>query len=156
MEDVSILDVKPKIVLGMHRRGAYENIPIMIKTVCEFAIKNKIQIAEPPMFLCHETSVEEVKKANEEKNALVEVVVPISKAVEGSEEIKCYELAGGKMAKIIHKGPYEECEPTYNKLFAWIGQKGKRIVGPIREVYLNDPREVSPDEIVTEIYVPIQ
>ena len=29
---------------------------------------------------------------------------------------------------------------------------GKRIAGPVRELYLNDPREVQPDEILTEIY----
>ena len=56
------------------------------------------------------------------------------------------------MAKIIHKGPYEECVPTYEKLFSWIAGQGKRVVGPIREVYFNDPREVPPEEILTKIY----
>ncbi len=56
---------------------------------------------------------------------------------------------------IVHKGPYEECSPTYEKLFSWIAEKGKRIVGPIREVYFNDPREVPPEKILTEIYAPL-
>ncbi len=59
------------------------------------------------------------------------------------------------MAKIIHKGPYEKCGPTYDKLFACLQQNGKTINGPIREVYLNDPHEVPPEEILTEIYAPI-
>jgi effector-binding domain-containing protein len=29
-------------------------------------------------------------------------------------------------------------------------------MGPIREIYLNDPREVSPEELLTEIYAPIE
>ncbi|WP_305791978.1 GyrI-like domain-containing protein [Methanococcoides sp. AM1] len=29
------------------------------------------------------------------------------------------------------------------------------ITGPTREVYLNDPAEVSPEEILTEIYAPV-
>ncbi len=58
------------------------------------------------------------------------------------------------MAKILHKGPHEECILTSEKLFSWIAENGKRIVGPIREIYLNDPREVPPEEITTEIYVP--
>ncbi|MDD3248518.1 MAG: GyrI-like domain-containing protein [Methanosarcina sp.] len=29
------------------------------------------------------------------------------------------------------------------------------IFGPVREVYLNDPREVPPEEILTEIYAPL-
>ena len=59
------------------------------------------------------------------------------------------------MAKIVHRGPYEECEPTYDRLFAWIARNGMSITGPIREAYLNDPREVPQEEILTEIYVPV-
>jgi effector-binding domain-containing protein len=49
-----------------------------------------------------------------------------------------------------------ECEPTYEKLFAWIEESGKRLVGPTREVYLNDPREVPPEELLTEVYTPME
>ncbi|MDW5558628.1 MAG: GyrI-like domain-containing protein [Methanosarcina sp.] len=37
-------------------------------------------------------------------------------------------------------------------MFSWIAENGKIISGPVREVYLNDPREVNSDEILTEIY----
>ena len=58
------------------------------------------------------------------------------------------------MARTIHYGPYESCESTYLKLFAWIKEKGLRISGPIREVYPDDPREVPPEKIIAEIFVP--
>ncbi|HMA05182.1 MAG TPA: GyrI-like domain-containing protein, partial [Methanomicrobiales archaeon] len=51
--------------------------------------------------------------------------------------------------------PYEACETTYRRLFAWIGEQGLSITGPIRETYLNDPREVQPDQILTEIMAPV-
>jgi AraC family transcriptional regulator len=60
------------------------------------------------------------------------------------------------MAKTHHKGPYEECGPTYEKLFAWLAANGKKIVGPTRELYLNDPHEVPPEEILTEIFAPVE
>ena len=60
------------------------------------------------------------------------------------------------MARIVHKGPYEGCEAAYETLFAWLEENGKEVVGPIREVYLNDPNEVPPAEILTEIYAPIE
>jgi AraC family transcriptional regulator len=59
------------------------------------------------------------------------------------------------MAKIVHKGPYDKCEPAYTKLFAWIEKSGKKIAGPTREAYLNDPNEVGLEEALTEIYIPI-
>ena len=65
-------------------------------------------------------------------------------------------LPGGHIAHVVHKGPYETCEPTYLALFAWIENKGLTICGPIREMYPNDPREVPPEEITTDIYVPVR
>ncbi|MCK4364790.1 MAG: GyrI-like domain-containing protein [Thermoplasmatales archaeon] len=59
------------------------------------------------------------------------------------------------MAKIIHKGPYEQCQPTYEKLYNWLEQNGWKIIGPVREVYLNDPSGVGMEEALTEIFVPI-
>ncbi len=157
MSEVTIVELSPQLVLGMRKTGSYKEIPIMFHRICEFAFGKNIPITAYPAFLCHETTVEEVQKADEEGNADIEVVFPISEFVEitGDEEIKVYEIPGGKMAKIIHKGPYEECTLTYEKLFSWIAEHGKRISGPVREVYLNDPREVQPEEILTEIYAPI-
>jgi AraC family transcriptional regulator len=60
------------------------------------------------------------------------------------------------MAHVVHKGPYATCEPAYLALFAWIEEKGLTICGPIREIYPNDPRAVSPEEIITDIYVPVR
>ena len=59
------------------------------------------------------------------------------------------------MARVVHKGPYEQCASTYKALFAWIAQNHKKVIGPIREVYLNDPKKVAAEEILTEIYAPV-
>lgn len=157
MSEVTIVELSPQLVLGMRKTGSYREIPIMFSRICEFAFSKNIQITAYPAFLCHEITVEEVQKADEEGSADIEVIFPISEFFETAEdeEIQVYELPGGKMAKIVHKGPYEQCTPTYERLFSWIKENGKRIVGPIREVYLNDPREVQPEEILTEIYAPL-
>lgn len=129
----------------------------MLPRVCEFALSKNIQFAGYPTFLWHETTIEEAQKADMDESADVEVAMPVSEIVEitGDDEIRGYELPGGKMAKIVHKGPYEECTKAYEVLFSWVEENRKRIIGPIREVYFNDPREVPPEEILTEIYAPI-
>jgi AraC family transcriptional regulator len=58
--------------------------------------------------------------ANEEVTATLDGAWPVSGIVKGNREMKVYELHGGKMVHTIHKGPYESCELTYLKLFAWI------------------------------------
>jgi len=154
MSEVSITEVKPQMVVGMRKRGTYAEIGEMIATVWRFAAGSGAQIQGRPTFICHETP-KEAMKANEQSNADVEVVVPVAKKVTGTDRVSCYELHGGQMARIVHKGPYEQCASTYKILFAWIAQNHKKVVGPIREVYLNDPRKVKPDEILTEIYAPV-
>ena len=44
--------------------------------MCQFAAQNGIQIIGPPMYICHETNVEDATKAGNERNADVEVAVP--------------------------------------------------------------------------------
>lgn len=154
MSQVSVIEVAPQVVVGTWKRGTYAEIGPMVAKVCEYAEASGAQIRGRPTFVCHETP-REAMKANEQATADVEVVIPVAKPVDGKGDITCYELPGGKMARIVHKGPYEACAPSYKKLFEWIAENHKKVVGPTREVYLNDPRQVPPEEILTEIYAPI-
>lgn len=157
MSEVTVVELDPQLVLGMGRKGAYREIVVMLPRIFEFAFNKNIPIAGYPVFLCHEITHEEIQKANKDENADIEVAVPISGTPEttNSKGIRGYELPGGKIAKIIHRDPYEECSQTYEKLFARFVEKGKKIIESIREVYFNYPREVRPEEILTEIYAPL-
>jgi AraC family transcriptional regulator len=155
MYEISIVDERPRLVVGTRKRGHYKEIAVMLPQLFEYAISQNARIAGPPMFLWHESSVEEARKADLDGNADIEVCVPIAEKIPETERFRCYELPGGKMAKIRHKGPYEASERAYEELFAWMKENGKELAGPIREAYLNDPREVGPEETLTVIYAPI-
>jgi effector-binding domain-containing protein len=155
MEEIAIVEVAAQQVLGIKKTGTYALIPELLMKVYEYSVKKKLVITGPPIFICHEISPEAVMEANTKGTARVEVAWPVSGTTKGTKEMKVYVLAGGKMAHIIHYGPYESCEPAYLKLVAWIKEKGLMISGPIREVYPNDPRVVPPEKIITEIFVPV-
>lgn len=157
MDEITIVDVPNQKVMGMRKKGRYkELIPGMLQQLFPYIMKHGNDVCSgAPMFICHETSVEEVMEADKMGTADVEVAVPISKDIEQTNDMKIYELPGGKMAKIIHKGPYDDMDKTYEKLYTWIAQNGKSIMGPTREVYINDPNEVGMEETLTEIYAPI-
>lgn len=154
MSEVTVVELKPQDVLGTRKNGRYSDIPVLIGMLCAYPGAMNA-FSGPPVFICHELTPEEVEKANKDGSADVEVAIPLSKNLEGSGDIKSYTLPGGKMAKIVHKGPYAKCGPAYERLFAWIAKNKKKITGPIREVYLNDPGEVSETDLLTEIYAPI-
>jgi AraC family transcriptional regulator len=63
---------------------------------------------------------------------------------------------GREDGRTLHRGPYETCESPYLALFSWMEERYLQVAGPIREIYPNNPREVRPEEIVTEIMVPVR
>lgn len=156
MTEISIVEVPAMNILGTRKTGTYTLIPELIMKVFTSIEKKNVSVAGPPFFICHEISPEAVREANEKGTAVVEVAWPVVGHVRGTKEIPAFVLTGGRMAHAIHKGPYETCESTYLALFAWIENQSLTICGPIREAYPNDPRTVPPEEIITEIYVPVK
>jgi AraC family transcriptional regulator len=154
--EVSLEEIKPQIVLGIRRKGAYKEIPEMLKALFAYAKEKGITLSGAPVFVCHEKDLDEACMADKAGLADLEACFPVAKRARGKGEISCYTLEGASMAKIVHKGPYEECGPSYQKLFDYAATSGRKISGPIREVYLNDPMEVKPDEILTEICLPVK
>lgn len=155
MAEITVVDVAPQTVAGIRKQGNYREIPVLLGEVVHYVMEKGLEFAGPPVYLCHEKDKEEVAAADEAGTADIEVAFPVTGTAEDVGDIRIYEIPGGKMAKTFHKGPYEECESTYDALFAWIVENGMQITGPIREVYVNDPREIPPEEILTEIYAPV-
>jgi len=154
--EVQEVTVPAQWVLGMRKRGKYAEIAPMIMGIAMYAMERGIALVGPPAFVMHECCAEEAMQADKEGAADLEIAFPVGGRVEGRGEIRCYELPGGRMATIMHKGPYMGCESTYRKLYAWFEERGKSIAGPVREVYLNDPREVGESEALTQIFAPVE
>ncbi len=155
MKNVAVVEVIDQKVAGLRRRGRYEEIGPMLMELYRFVSEKGIDITGPPAFICHEITPEEVMQAEKAAAASIEVVFPIEGDAAGEGEIAVYELAGGTMARIIHMGAYQDCKETYEELYAWTAANHKTITGPLREVYMSDPRETPEDALVTWIYAPI-
>ena len=67
-------------------------------------------------------------------------------------------LAGGEYAVTTHIGPYEQLGRTYAKLFGqWLPNSGREVrSGPFLEFYLNDPESTDPEDLLTDIYAPLE
>jgi effector-binding domain-containing protein len=88
-----------------------------------------------------------------EDDADFEACMPIrkGKAVDG---ISIRELPGGRSVSLLHKGPYQEVSRSYEKIVAYVDDKGYEIVMPTREVYLKGPGLIfrgNPKNYLTEI-----
>jgi AraC family transcriptional regulator len=72
-------------------------------------------------------------------------------------EIGVQEIPGGPYAVVIHRGPYDTLEETYRRLFReWVPNCGRELrSAPCLEVYRNDPTTTRPEDLVTEIHLPL-
>lgn len=155
MDEIEIVELPAQAVLGLRRRGPYLEIPEMLMEVFAVIMEKGAIPAGPPVFICHETAMTEVEQAVAAGDADLEVAFPVANRVKPEGDVAYYELPEGRFAKVLHRGPYERCTATYERLYAGLAERGLAITGPIREYYLNDPAEIAPEEILTEILAPV-
>jgi DNA-binding transcriptional MerR regulator len=65
------------------------------------------------------------------------------------------ELPAGAFARLLHVGPFETLGLAYHALHAFAQERGHERRGPLREIYRNDPADVPPEAIETEVWMPI-
>jgi AraC family transcriptional regulator len=66
-------------------------------------------------------------------------------------------ITGGTYAKFVHVGSYEDLDKAHEALSNWIIDSGIELRNaPVFHKYLDlDPREMEPEKLQTEIYVPV-
>ena len=103
----------------------------------------------PPLIVYHDV-------IDEETEGDIEVCVPVTGTIASPGEVYIRELEGGPMAATVHHGPYDQIAPAYQTITAWISDHGHEMAGPPREIYLNDPQIVAPEDLLTRIEFPIK
>lgn len=89
------------------------------------------------------------------ENLDIEIGWTIDQDDSGEGRIKFRVIPGGKVVYALHKGPYSTLENAYNKVMAFIKEKGIKTTEWMYEVYLNSPENTPEEELKTEIYFPI-
>lgn len=84
--------------------------------------------------------------------------ITVAPEVQADGEASIMELPGGEYAVVVHKGPYENLIKTYMWLYGvWLPKSGREAsMRPGYEVYLKDCRVTPPEELLTEIHLPLE
>lgn len=88
----------------------------------------------------------------------VEVAIPIAGGATGRYgRVAVRELPGQTLvASLTRRGPWDDFTEAYEAIMGWIQEKGYRIVGPNREIYLKGPESgAEPSNYLVEIQFPI-
>ena len=89
-----------------------------------------------------------------EQIALAGITVDAGFQADGA--VDTFDVQGGPYAVLTHNGPYATLGQSYNALFAWLtASPHSPAHAPCIEVNLNDPRRAAPEDLVTEIRLPL-
>ncbi len=80
---------------------------------------------------------------------------PVSNPIDGEGKITAGFIPAGKYVKAIHKGDYMKVGNTYKKMVTFINDKKLKMGAESIEFYLNDPKEVKKEDLLTEVLIPI-
>ncbi len=140
-------------------QGSFEDIKA-IKQVWEqlmkYAFKNKL-IDDDSIFLAEILDDNEITdQVHCRYNAGIVIETPLKFEVEGLFRTKT--IASQKYAKFLHKGSHEDSLITYDYIYSnWMTNVALELEDkPTLEFFLNDEEDTPPDELLTEIYIPIQ
>jgi AraC family transcriptional regulator len=77
---------------------------------------------------------------------------------DGAAELDEYVIEGGTCAVLTHQGPYSDMPAKYSWLFGcWVPHAGVSLADrPVVEQYLDLPAGMAPDQITTEMWLPIE
>ncbi len=83
--------------------------------------------------------------------------VAISGEVATELPVICAEIPGGRHAVLRFRGPYAAMRAAYQWLYGeWLSQSGEEPAdAPVFEEYLNSPRDTAPNDLLTDIYLPL-
>jgi effector-binding domain-containing protein len=150
-----IKDVPALRVVSKRDRGSYgETISRLIGELCGTIFlpdsqKNLVKMSGPVMAIYHDQEYKE-------KDADIEVAIPITGRIEVDEVMEVKNLPPVRVLAVVHKGSYDTLHLTYKELYDYMMKKGMEFAGPGRELYLSDPCKTAPEELLTEIQVPIK
>jgi len=65
------------------------------------------------------------------------------------------EIPEHSVLSAIHKGPYTNVGPVIHAIAEYASKNGYDIVGPVTEVYLNNPNDVKQEDLLTEVRFPV-
>jgi AraC family transcriptional regulator len=162
MLEAKIVELKPIEVLYVRKEGAYDkSAGEAWEVLMGFAYKNKIKYKKNLMgksAMMFGIGHDNPNITDDNKQRYDACISWDDKTVEPQGEISAKTIDGGKYAMFLHKGAYENLKATYDDIGDWIVESGIEVRDlPMFEKYLNrDPRRTKPENLKTEIYVPLK
>lgn len=122
--------------------------------LCQFIQEEKLPIGEVmPYCIYHDDP-----KVTPAEKLRTDVCMVLPSFATAKGDIGFKQLAAGRYAIFLYKGPYEHLQAVYDTIY---GKYIPEMECSLRdessaERYLNNPADTAPEELLTEIYIPVE
>lgn len=140
-------------VLFLRHVGPYMEVaPTWQKLMGHAFRKGLVQSGPLVLGICHDDP--EVTPADKLR---YDCAVTVADSVEAEGEFGIQAIDGGDFAVARHVGPYENLKQSYQWLFGvWLPASGREPRNaPCFEVYRNNPSDTKPQDLITDIFLPL-
>jgi len=150
--DISRTEVKPLNALAMRSEAKVDQIGDEMgksyAAMLEYAGNHGAQMAGPPMAIWYEW---------EDEVMVFDNVIPITKKISGSGDVRFIKTYSGKVVKTTHMGDYESTQFSWAAMEEYIEANELETNGAPWETYITDPQtEPDPSKWITELYWPVK
>lgn len=148
--EIKLKTVKETHVASILHVGPVEEMGELIGKLAGWTMQKGLQIVQPP-FVVYYTRPMEVPP----EKMQYEVGIPFDGDADDDGRVKIKIMPKHKIVSTVHKGPYVEIAPVYAEMMQHIMGGKYEMIGAPREAYLNTPREVPENELLTEVIFPV-
>lgn len=154
--NAQVTQLAPIPVAMMKHVGSYDDIGPIFDQLWTWATTNGVPIQrtigiywDNPDF----TPEDQLRSA-----ACLEVPIGYQLPSPGGLAITLEQIPGGEYATTRFVGPYEDLAPVWTNLTNYVEKTLRRQISqnPAFEVYVNDASETPANQLITELYMPIQ
>ena len=146
-----LTDMTAQPTLAVRTRTSIEELGSVLDgafaSVFEYLGELGEEPAGPPYTAYHNDDME---------NLDIEAGFPVAQELPGRGNIQAREIPGGRAATCIHVGSYGDLEHAYSALTQWVRKHGYEPTWVAYEIYLNDPDESAPEELMTRVVLPLR
>ncbi|MGA2533976.1 MAG: GyrI-like domain-containing protein [Candidatus Aminicenantales bacterium] len=149
----SIKEVKPFTYCVIDHKGPLTGVSDVITQLMQAVqVQNLFPLVRGPMVGVYYNSPAQVKP----EELLWEVGFPVTEQAAPKAPLEKKTWNYKTVAEALHSGPYAKAGETIQRLMTWIGANGYVVDGPVLERYMNNPMQVKPEELRTEIWIPVR
>jgi AraC family transcriptional regulator len=152
--EVTIEYLKPLRVAFMRHTGPYHEVGNVWQKFMGWAGMRGLLGPNMQCFgLCHDDP--EVTPPDKIR---YDACLVVGDGVQAEGEVGIQETPAGDYARTTHHGPYEKLSETYGLLCGqWLPGAGRELrSGPTMEFYRNNPMDTPPEQLVTDIFMPLE